>query len=314
MMLLETVLAGFKLEPTHIGFLVGFIVFTLAIVVARGVRAREEIGRRATAIGPAGGTLDSNWQDRANRMVERAAIVFKPGDKSSDTELRRQLIQAGFFSPMAPAVFSAIRLAAALLLPIGMLLSLSLLQYQLPVVLIALGAMCMALVGLVLPSFMLDFRITAMQQRYRHAFPDMMDLLVVCVESGQSLQSAIAQVSRELMTVCPPLGFNLHLVSLELRAGSTLDGALFGLHGRIGLDEVKSLAVLLKQSAELGASIAGTLRVFSDEMRDKRLIRAETKANMLPVKMTVPLGLLIFPVIILVIMVPVVIRIKNSFV
>lgn len=174
--------------------------------------------------------------------------------------------------------------------------------------------MGLALFSLVFIPVALDFRIRSMQEKYRRAFPDMMDLLVICVESGQSLPAAIAQVSRELMQISPQLGFNLHLVSLELRAGSTLSMSLLNLHGRLGLDEVKSLAVLLKQSEELGASIAGTLRVFSDEMREKRLVRAETKANMLPVKMTIPLGLFIFPVVMMVIMVPVVIRIKNTFV
>jgi tight adherence protein C len=93
-----------------------------------------------------------------------------------------------------------------------------------------------------------------------------------------------------------------------------LTEALDGLADRLGIEEVQSLRLLLKQSEELGASIATSLRVFSDEMRDKRLMRAETKAHALPVKMTLPLGLFIFPVILLVIMLPVVIRIKNAFV
>ena len=89
--------------------------------------------------------------------------------------------------------------------------------------------------------------------------------------------------------------------------------ALDGLSERLGIEEVKSLKVMLKQSEELGASIAATLRVYSDEMRDKRLMRAEAKAHALPVKLTLPLGVFIFPVILLVIMVPLIVRIKNSF-
>jgi tight adherence protein C len=168
--------------------------------------------------------------------------------------------------------------------------------------------------GLILPPIYVDYRRGVMQQQYRHAFPDFMDLLVVCVESGQSLQSAIDRVGHEMLQVCPELGANLHMMGLELRAGSTLPAALKGLSERIGLEEVQSLAVLLKQSEELGSGIALALRTYSDEMREKRLSRAETRANALPVKMTIPLGLCVFPVILLVIMVPALIRLKNAFV
>ena len=304
-----------EMQPLYIGLLIGLAVFTSALLLVRGARQREEIGRRAaTSSGMARQSLDAAWQTRANRMVERAATVFSPGDKLTVSSLRRELIQAGYFSDHAVALYSAIRVTSALILPAAFLLALTMFSSRLPVIFVALGALALSLIGLVLPPILLDARIRSMQEEYRHAFPDMMDLLVVCVESGQSLQSGIAQVSRELMQVCPPLGFNLHLVSLELRAGGTIDTALLSLHGRVGLGEVKSLAVLMKQSDELGSSISGTLRVFSDEMRDKRLIRAETKANLLPVKMTIPLGLFIFPVILLVILVPVMIRIKNAFV
>jgi tight adherence protein C len=304
-----------ELLPLYISLLVGLAVFTAAMMLARSAGVKEEIGRRAASrLQAPGQRLDATWQQRANRIVERAAAVFSASDKSSLPTLRRELIQAGFFSKHAVALFRISRVLAAVTLPGIFLLGQTLLSFRLPVAITSLGAMALALLGLVLPPVLLDARIRRMQRRYRHAFPDMMDLIVVCVESGQSMQSAFSQVSSEMIQICPPLGFNLHLFCLELRAGSTIDAALHNLHDRLGLDEVKSLAVLLKQSDELGSSIAGTLRVFSDEMRDKRLIRAETKANLLPVKMTIPLGLLIFPVILLVILLPVMIRIKAAFV
>jgi tight adherence protein C len=303
------------MQPIVIGGLIAIAVFAATLLVARAAREREIIGRRVTAdLGGASHSLDAGWQQHANRLMERAAIIFAPGPTQSSTTLGRELFKAGYFSPSAAAYFNAVRIVTAIALPSAFLLLQTIFSLRLPLVLATLAALGLALLGLVLPSFLLDAQIKKMRGRYRNAFPDMMDLLVVCVESGQSVQSAIAQVAREMMQVLPQLGFNLHLVSLELRAGGTIHSALMSLHGRVGLDEVKSLAVLMKQSEELGASISGTLHVFSEEMRDKRLIRAETQANLLPVKMTIPLGLFIFPVILLAILVPVAIRIKNSFV
>jgi tight adherence protein C len=202
----------------------------------------------------------------------------------------------------------------AVTLPVALLAFAGLLPIKIPGALLMVVTACAALLGLILPSIALDFRIRYMREKYRRVFPDLMDLLVVCIESGQSLPSALDRVGREIIGLCPELGANLHLLNLELRAGSTIADALSSLHARLGIEEVRSLAVLLKQSEELGVSIADTLRVYADEMRDKRLSRAEARANALPVKMTIPLGLFIFPVILLVILTPIVIRIKSAFV
>ena len=315
MPILNRIVENPDMQPIVIGILIAIAVFTATLLLARATREREMIGRRATTeLGGASSSLDAGWQQHANRMMERAAAIFAPGTTQSSTALGRELFKAGYFSPNAVAYYNAVRIFAAIAFPSAFLLLQTMLALRLSLVLATLASLGLALVGLVLPSFLLDARISKMRGRYRNAFPDMMDLLVVCVESGQSVQSAIAQVAREMMQVLPQLGFNLHLVSLELRAGGTVHSALISLHGRVGLDEVKSLAVLMKQSEELGSSISGTLHVFSEEMRDKRLIRAETQANLLPVKMTIPLGLFIFPVVLLAILVPVGIRIKNSFV
>ena len=306
-------LGSVDLQPLYIAVLIGGAVFIAIILFGWALQARERLARRvATSFGEER-TLHATWQERSNRMVERAATFFDSGKKTPDFSLRRQLVQAGFFSSHAPALLTAARVVTAIGLPVVFLLSTTFLPFSVPLVFTTIIIVTLSLFGLVLPPILLDWRVRAMQHTYRNAFPDLMDLLVVCVESGQSLNSAISQVSRELMAVSPPLAFNLHLASLELRAGSSIESALMSLHVRVGVDEVKSLAILLKQSEELGSSIGGTLRVFSDDMRDKRLMRAETKANMLPVKLTIPLALFIFPVILIVIMMPVVIRIRHAF-
>jgi tight adherence protein C len=313
MMHLSEVIAPER-QPLLIALLITLSVFATIMLIVKSARQREEISRRAAPERSRSNTIDASWEQHASRIVDRAAAIFSSGARPNSSTLRRDLIQAGYFFKHAPILFSALRIFVALSLPSLFLIGSSVLSLGLPVALTALAAMGLALLGLILPSLLLDARVRSMQQRHRDAFPDMMDLLVVCVESGQSVHSAFAQVSREIMPFCPALGFNLYLLNLELRAGGTIDEALRALYGRIGLEEVRSLSVLLRQSEELGTSISGTLRIFSDEMRDKRLIRAETKANLLPVKMALPLGFFIFPVILLVILVPIAIRIKNSFV
>ena len=307
------------LQPFHIGALFSIAVFVLTVLAAQALRAREAVRRRAVAPNLQAGrarsgiSLREQEQQQVNRLIQRAAKLVAPSKHSEISAIRKQLVQAGYFSSSAVMVFSASRILLAGALPLLFLTFAGLLRIEIPGALIMVLAACFAMLGLIVPPIYLDYRTKHMREKYRRAFPDFMDLLVVCVESGQSLHSGIDRVSREIVEFCPELGANLHLVNLELRAGSTLTTALENLYGRLGIEEVQSLAVLLRQSEELGSSVATTLRIYSDEMRDKRLARAETKANSLPVKMTIPLGLFIFPVILLVILTPVVIRMKAAF-
>jgi tight adherence protein C len=141
----------------------------------------------------------------------------------------------------------------------------------------------------------------------------MLDLMVVCVDAGLSLEAALERISMEMMTQSRELGMNLVLLGAEMRAGRSLSEALSSLADRMGIDEAKSFAAMLRQSIELGTDVAMALRVFSDEMRERRLMRAEERANKLPVKMVVPLGVFIFPVILLVILFPVVVQLIAVF-
>jgi tight adherence protein C len=135
-----------------------------------------------------------------------------------------------------------------------------------------------------------------------------MDLMIACSDAGISREAAIERVSRELAVTYPSLSQNLQLVSIELRAGRSLDDALKSLADRLSLDEVRSFATLLQQSKELGTSLSGALRVFSDEMRHKRMSLAEEKAHALPAKMSIPVTVCILPVVLMVAIIPIVVR------
>ena len=125
------------------------------------------------------------------------------------------------------------------------------------------------------------------------------------------MDAAIARIQPEVSKQSRALGMNLSLLGAETRAGRSTADALGAFADRLNIDEARAFTILLRQSLELGTDIGDALRVFSDEMRNKRLLRAEETANKLPVKMVMPLGALIFPVILMVVMLPVIIKLLS---
>jgi tight adherence protein C len=160
------------------------------------------------------------------------------------------------------------------------------------------------------PSLALDRIITRRRDEYRTGFPDFMDLMVVCADAGLAMEAALERVGRELGPSYPALSANIHMTNLEIRAGRTLTEALEHFAARLGLEEVKSFATLIQQSSELGSSITDALRVYSEDMRHKRLSIAEEKAYALPAKLSFPLMVCVFPVLFVVILLPVFVRVK----
>jgi tight adherence protein C len=136
-----------------------------------------------------------------------------------------------------------------------------------------------------------------------------MDLLVVCADSGLSMEASLERVGRELGDSYPSLTANIHVTNLEIRAGRALKDALERFADRLALDEARAFATLINQSIDLGSSITDALRVYSDDMRHKRLSTAEEKAYALPAKLSVPMMVCIFPVLFVVILLPVFIRV-----
>lgn len=235
-----------------------------------------------------------------------AGVLLTSEDAKS--ALRKRLIMAGYFSKSAPYWYTGARIFA-LIVPQAILLmvwpgffghlSTNYLVYA------SLG---LAIVGFIGPSFYLDKCISSRQDEYRDGFPDMMDLLVACVEAGLSLDAAVGRVSEELTNRYPNLADHLKILTLELRAGRSRQDAWSSLAERLGLEEARSLSTMLRQSEELGTSIGQTLKVFSDEMREKRMLTAEEKALALPAKLVVPLILFVFPSLLGVLLLPAIIR------
>jgi len=167
-------------------------------------------------------------------------------------------------------------------------------------------------VAYIAPAIFLDLRVSARQRLIREAFPDCLDLMIICVEAGLGLDGAINRVGQEMITTHPLLSSHLRLLSAELRAGKTREEAWRAMAKRIGLPEIASLVTLLVQTETLGASAADALRAHAAEQRLKRLLQAETKAQQLAVKMTFPLILMILPALMIVIGAPAVIRATHT--
>src|SRR5258708_39409529 len=139
-----------------------------------------------------------------------------------------------------------------------------------------------------------------------------MDLLVVCADSGLSMEASLERVGRGLAETYPSLGANIHMTNLEIRNGRTMTDALEHFGDRLGLEEARSFATLIQQSAELGSSITDALRVYSDDMRHKRLSPPDENAYPPPANLALPMMLCIFPTIFVVILLPVVVRLYTG--
>jgi tight adherence protein C len=173
---------------------------------------------------------------------------------------------------------------------------------------IVLVSLFLAVLG---PDAYLSRRASSLTVRFRQLFPDFLDLITVCVDAGLSLEGAIDRVTPEVARQNRELGLNLLMLGAETRAGRSTIQALESLADRLGLDEARSFVLVLRQSLELGSDVSETLHVFSDEMREKRLLRAEEMANKLPVKMVLPLGGFFFPVILGLVLLPIMIRLTT---
>jgi tight adherence protein C len=246
----------------------------------------------------------------AQRLIERTTKHYSSLDGKNLKMLRQRLVQAGIFDARAVGFFFLTRgfLAVALgglaFIVAPMISSREGLLWPL----VGAGG----LFGYLAPSIVLDRIVSKRRQEYRSGFPDMMDLLVVCADAGLGMSSAFERVGRELGVSYPNLSANIHMANLEIRAGRTMSEALDHFGDRLGLDEVRSFATLIQQSDELGSSITDALRVYSEDMRHRRLSIAEEKAYALPSKLALPLMVCIFPVLFVVIMLPVFVRIKMG--
>ncbi|HEY0223196.1 MAG TPA: type II secretion system F family protein, partial [Pseudolabrys sp.] len=221
------------------------------------------------------------------QLIEYTTKHYASTNGDTMKVLRRRLIQAGIYDPRAVAFFFMARTALAVGLAFLMFVTLPAVT-SLGGTFLWLMVIVGGVAGYVGPSMYIDRRVAARKIEHRAGFPDFMDLLVVCADSGLSMEAALARVASELGDSYPSLTANIHMANLEIRAGRPLKDALERFADRLALEEASSFATLINQSIDLGSSITDALRVYSDDMRHKRLSRAEEKAYALPAKLSLP--------------------------
>jgi tight adherence protein C len=290
-------------------------VLAIVLVVGQFFVTQGQIQRRLpTPIQDGGVALEETRVRILQAFVANHFTDSRFGvDATLRGRLRRELLRAGFFRSDALNYYLFFRMALPVVLPVGAYL---IMLFVIPVApwYVKLVAVCIAIViAAIGVDIYLDRRQRRLARRYREIFPDFLDLLVVCVDAGLSLDAAFARVTGPLVKQSREFGLNLMLAGSEMRAGRRTVEALDSLSDRLMIDEAQSLVLVLRQSLDLGSNIADTLRVLGEEMRDRRVLRAEENANKLPVKLTLPLTLFIFPVVLIIVSYPVAIRLLKVF-
>lgn len=296
-------------------------VAAVAFFAAQGFAARQLSRQRLVdATASSGGTqlhgslraerAESAWLKLVNSIEKRGLSLVD----TKDLALRQKLVAAGYPAPYAPRVYTLVRMVLVIGLPVLILMFFWLSGSTPGMVKLYFSLVVAAAMGLYFPSLFIRARADRRQRVIVNAFPDALDLMLVCVEAGLGLESAFSRVGMEMTTSHPLLAEQFGAVVLELRAGRSHEDALRRMADRAGADDIRAFATLLVQSTKLGSSIAQTLRTYAAEMREKRQMRAEEKAHRLPVLISIPLVACMLPTMIGVLMLPAVIRVVRAIV
>ncbi|GAB3466459.1 type II secretion system F family protein [Massilia terrae] len=289
------------------------ILVFLAVAAAAGglflLLVPNRLDRRLQTLGPP--SAKSDWTATVAQAVGPFAGVLAPSGDWDNAPLRLRFIHAGIRREDARLIYFGCKtvlpvvLAAATWLPLRAFTradDMSLMMY--------LGIA--ALAGCYLPNLWLWRRLRERTRELFENFPDAADLMLVCVEAGMGLDAALTRIAEEMGTASRAMAEELHLANLEMRAGASRAQALRNLALRTGIEEIGTFATMLSQADKFGTSIGESLRVFSDDLRHKRQVRAEEHAAKVPTKMLVPLCLFIFPAIIMVVLGPAMIVIVRT--
>lgn len=274
------------------------VVFGVSLVVMlqlapNRTRARlEGVEKPETQLEPPGAPV---WVARFVQMSAPLAKLSVPREGWEGSPLRRRFMHAGFRGTGAVPIFFGMKSILVLAFPAVMFLWVGVTGTYIPTQLYLLIMLSVAAIGYYLPNVVLARRIDARQNEIFENFPDAIDLMLVCVEAGLGLDAALKKVSEEISIKSRLLADELHIVTLELRAGNSKEKALHNLAMRTGVQEVETLVAMLIQADRFGTSIADSLRIHADELRTKRRLRAEEKAAKIALKLLFPLIFFIFP-------------------
>ena len=233
-------------------------------------------------------------RDEKHDKLKKFASFLEPQDAATMSAARMRMMQAGYRGKNAVRMFhfAQLTLALGLMALGGIYVSILSMQGDVSTKMMILGILGPAGAGYYLPQYWVTRRLETRQTQITEGFPDALDLMLVCVEAGQSLDQSMNRIAKEARAGYPALADEFDIVSHEIKAGKERTAVLKDMSARVNVPDITSFVTTLVQSATFGTSISEALRMYSFEMRDKRVMKAEESANKLPTKMT--LGTMLF--------------------
>lgn len=286
-----------------------FLTVTLGLIGAYLWWAPTRAQQRLQALAPK--PEKSAWAETVVKLVGPFAQLSSPTADEDASPLRIRFLHAGIRHPDATLIYFGVKTVLPFLFAF---MTFVLLQATNPTegLTLIFWLMAAALVACYLPNASLHLLSKARKREIFENFPDAADLMLVCVEAGLGLDAALTKVTDEIRIKSEALAQELHWTNLEMRAGSAREKSLRNLATRTGVEEIATFATMLTQADKFGTSIGESLRVFSDDLRHKRQVRAEELAAKVPTKMLFPLVVCVFPSIIMVVMGPAAIQVIRS--
>ena len=277
--------------------LLGLLLILIALPTV--MKKQRDRFRELKEVQPAAGTKDKKRALRkAGRLdkFEKYAHFLEPQKKEELSAAKLKMLRAGYDSKNAVRMFHAMQfiLGVSFLLIGAVYALIQSYTSEVSGKTLVLYVLVPCFVGYFIPRYWVDKRVEKRKTEIIEGFPDALDLMLVCVEAGQSLDQSIIRLGKESRAAYPALADEFEMVAQEIKAGKDRTSVLKDMAERVGVPDVASFVTTLVQSATFGTSVAEALRVYSADMRDKRIMRAEEKANMLPTKLT--LGTMLFTV------------------
>ncbi|HJV84034.1 MAG TPA: type II secretion system F family protein [Noviherbaspirillum sp.] len=286
------------------------VMFVISLVAPSPVQQR--LRRHLNEVAPAGADPGTQWVARLARLSGPLAKLSVPSEGWEKSALRTRFMNAGFRGDSAPTVYFAAKTVLAIAIPSVLWLGLMASASAVPANRILFILVLASAIGFFLPNFGLTYIVNVRKREIFERFPEALDLLTICIEAGLAIDAAIARIAQEMAATSQILSEELHLVTLELRAGSAKEKALRNLAMRTGVEDIDSLVAMLIQAERFGTSVADSLRVHAESLRIKRRQRAEEAAAKVSLKLLFPLIFCFFPALLGVLMGPAFIQISRA--
>tara|TARA_R110002051_G_scaffold70726_4_gene127239 strand:+ start:7668 stop:8618 length:951 start_codon:yes stop_codon:yes gene_type:complete len=287
------------------------ILITLPVLMKKQVDPLDRLKAAPRKEAPKSAKLR---QAQSSDKLDKYANFLEPQNIDEYSAIKLKLVQAGYHSKNAVRNYYfaqfVLGIAGLILGAIYAFMKMQQGSVETQDLIMMIGVPAGA--GYMGPKYWVTRRQSSRKEAITNGFPDSLDMMLVCVEAGQSLDQSIIRVARELKSGFPDLSHEFEVVAHEMKAGKDKTSVLKDMAERAGVQDVKSFVTVLIQSQQFGTSIADALRVYAGEMRDKRVMRAEEAANKLPTKMTLATMMLTVPPLLIILIGPSVYAITQA--